>query len=63
MRKNCPTRSKEPRNEFNKGKGKENVENVRDEMNKAWKRKGDCITSGSDGITSPDGSGDHTTSN
>ena len=63
IRKNCPTRSKAPSSEFNKGKGKTYVENVRDEMNKTWKRKEDCSTSSSDEITSPNGSGDHTTSN
>ena len=61
--KNFPTRSKELSNEFNKGKGKVDIENVRDEMNNTWKRKEDCNTLSSYGITSPNGSGDHTTSN
>ena len=61
--RNCPTRSKAPSCEFNKGKGKADIENVRDEMNKTWKRKEDCSTSSADGITSPNGSGDHTSSN
>ena len=60
---NCPTRSKEPNNEFNKGKGKVDVEKIRDEMNKTWKRKEDCSTSSVEGITSPNGSDDHTSSN
>ena len=55
--------SKEPSNEFKKGKGKANIENVRDEMNKTWKRKEDCKTSSLDGITSNNRSADHTTSN
>ena len=49
--------------EFDKGKGKEDVENDRNEMNKTWKKKGYCNTSNGEGITSPNGSGDHTSSN
>ena len=61
--RNSPTRSKAPSNEFNKGKRKVDVENVRDEMNKMWKRKEDCSTSSVDKITSPNGLGDHTSLN
>ena len=35
----CLTRSKAQSCEFDKGKGKENIEHIRDEMNKTWKRK------------------------
>ena len=58
----CPTRSKEPSCEFNKGKGKANIEYVQNEINKTWKRKEDCNTSSREGITLPNGLGDHTTS-
>ena len=61
--RNFSTRSKADISEFKKGKGKVDVENVRDEMNKTWKRKEDCNTSSLDGISSPNGLGDHTTSN
>ena len=37
----CPIRSKEPSCEFNKGKGKEDIENVQNKMNKTWNRKDD----------------------
>ena len=56
----CPTRSKAPSCEFDKGKGKTSVEHIRDEMNKTWKKKDICSTSNGEGITSPNGSGDHT---
>ncbi len=56
----CPTKSKARSCEFDKGKGKEDVENVRNEMNKIWKKKEDCSTSSGEGITSPNGLGDHT---
>ena len=49
--------------EFDKGKGKANVEHIRDEMNKTWKKKDDCNTSNGEDITSPNGLGDHTSSN
>ena len=49
--------------ESNKGKGKENVEHIREEMNKTLKKKDDCNISNVEGITSPNGSGDHTLSN
>ena len=35
-----PTKSKAPSCEFDKGKGKEDVEHIKDEMNKTWKKKG-----------------------
>ena len=57
--KHCPTRSKVPSCEFDKGKGKEDVEHIRGEMNKKWKKKDDCNTSNEEGITSPNGSSDH----
>ena len=59
----CPTESKTPSCEFDKGKGKENVEHIREEMSKTWKKKEDCNTSNGEGITSPNGSSDHTSSN
>ena len=60
---NYPTRSKTPNCEFNEGKGKGDIENVRDEMKKTRRRKEDCSTSSVGGITSPNGAGDHTSSN
>ena len=47
--------SRAPSSEFNKGKGKVDVENLRDKMNKTWKRKKYYITSNLEGITSPMG--------
>ena len=61
--KHCPTRSKAPSCEFDKGKGKVDVEHIRDEIKKTWKKKDDCNTSNGEGITSPNGLGDHTSSN
>ena len=61
--KYCPARSKAPSCEFNKGKGKADVENVKDEMKKTWKKKDDCNTSNDEGITSANGPPDHTSSN
>ena len=46
--RNCPTRSKAPSSELNKGKGKVDVEEVKVHMNKTWKKKEDCNTSSSD---------------
>ena len=60
--KHFPTRSKEPNFEFNKGKGKVDVEHIRGEMNKTWKRRDGSITSNG-GITSPKRSSGHTSSN
>ena len=60
--KHCPTRSKAPSCEFNKGKEKADVEHIRGEMNKIWKKRDDCSTSNG-GITSPNGSSGHTSSN
>ena len=59
----CPTRTKAPSCEFNKGKGMVDIENFRNEMNNTWKRKEDCSTSSVDGITSSNGPGDHSSSN
>ena len=53
----CPTNSKAPSCELDKGKGKTDVENDRNEMSKTWKKKGDCSTSNGEGITSPNGLG------
>ena len=39
INKHCPTRSKAPNCEFNKGKGKVDAEHIRGEMNKTWKRE------------------------
>ena len=60
--RNCPTRSKAPKTEEDKGKEKIDVEKIRGQMNKTWKKKDECNTS-SEGITSPNGSSDHTSSN
>ena len=62
INRNCPTRSKAPSSEFNQGKEKVDVEQIRGQMNKTWKKKDECNTS-SAGITSPNGSSDHTSSN
>ena len=61
VRKNCPTRSKAPKSKFDKGKIE--VENVRNEMNKTWKKKETESTSNGEGITSLNESSDHTSSN
>ena len=61
--RHCPTKSKAPSCELDKGKGKVNVEHIRDGMNKTWKKKDDCRTSNGEGITSPNRLGDHTSSN
>ena len=58
---NRPTRSKAPNYEFDKGKTK--VEHIRSEMNRTWKRKDTKSTSNGEGITSPNGSSGHTSSN
>ena len=60
--KYCPTRSKAPNFEFNKGKGKVDVEYIRGEMNKTWKKRDGTHTSDG-GITSPNRSSGHTSSN
>ena len=62
IRKYCPTRSKAPNPKFNKGKGKVDVEHIRGEMNKTWKRRDGSNTSNG-GITSPNRSSGHTSSN
>ena len=58
IRKNCPTRSKAPNSKFDKGKIE--VEHIRNEMNRTWKKKDVESTSNREGITSPNG---HTSSN
>ena len=60
--RNCPTRSRAPKIEEDKGKEKIDVEKIRVQMNKTWKKK-DKYNISSDEITSPNGSSDHTTSN
>jgi cellular nucleic acid-binding protein len=60
--RNCPTRSKAPSSEFNKGKGKIDVEEVRGQMNKTWKKKDESNTS-SEEITPPNRSSGHSSSN
>ena len=62
INKYCPTRSKAPNSEFIKGKGKVDVEHIRGEMNKTWKRRDGNNTSNG-GITSPKRSSSHTSSN
>ena len=61
MRKNCPTRSKTPKSEFDKGKIE--AENIKNEMKKTWKKKDTESTSNGEGITFPNGSSYHTSSN
>ena len=58
----CPTRSKAPNSEFDKGKGKVDVEHIRKKMNKTWKKKDVGSTLNGEGITSPNGSSGHTSS-
>ena len=60
--RNFPTRSKAPKSKVNRGKEKVDVEHIRGEMNKTWKKKDECISS-NEGITSPNRSSDHTLSN
>ena len=60
--KYCPTSSKTPNSKFNKGKGKVYIEHTRGEMNKTWKKREDCNTPNG-GITSPNRSSGHTSSN
>ena len=60
--KHCPISSKATNSEFNKGKGKVAVENTRGDMNKKWKEKDGSNTSNG-GITSPNRSSVHTSSN
>ena len=62
IRKYYPTRSKAPNSKFNKGKGKVDVEHIRGEMNKTWKKRNGSSTSNG-GITSPNRSNGHTSSN
>ena len=57
-----PTKSKAPNSEFNKGKSKVNVEHIRKEMNRTWKRRDGGNTSNG-GITSPKRPSGHTSSN
>ena len=61
VRKDCPTRSKAPKSKFDKGKTE--VENVGNEINKSWKKKETKSTSNGEGITSLNESSDHTSSN
>ena len=51
-----PTESKAPNCEFNKGKCQADVEHIKGEMNKTWKKRDGCNTSNREGITSPNGS-------
>ena len=63
IRKHFPKRSKAPNSEFDKGKRKEDVEDIRGEMNKTWKKRDGCSTSNGAGITSPNRSSGHISSN
>ena len=63
INKHFPTRSKAPCCEFSKGKGKVDIEHIRDEIKKTWKNKNICRTSNGEGITSPNRSSGHTSSN
>ena len=58
INKYFPTRSKAPNSEFKKGKGKVDVEHIKGEMNKTWKRRYGSKTSNG-GITSPKRSSGH----
>ena len=60
-RENFPTRSKAPNSKFDKGKIE--FDHIRSEMNKTWKKKDAESTSNGEGITSPNGSSGHTSSN
>ena len=60
--KNFPTKSKASNSEFNKGKGKVDVEHIKGEMNITWKRRDGGNTSNG-GITSPKRSSGHTSAN
>ena len=62
INRNCPTRSKAPSFEVNKGKEKVDVEHIRVEMNRTWQRRDGGRTSNGE-ITSPKRSSDHTSSN
>ena len=59
--KHCPTRSKAANFECDKGKAE--VEHIINDMNKTWKKKDAEGTSNGEGITSPNGSSGHTSSN
>ena len=61
VRKDYPTRSKAPKFEANKEKIE--VNNVKNEMNKTWKKKETESTSNRQGITSLNESSDHTSLN
>ena len=58
IKKHCPTRSKAPNSKFDKGKSKVDAEHIRGEM----KKRDGCSTSNG-GITSPNRSSGHTSSN
>ena len=60
--RNFPTRSKAPKSKVNKEKEKVDVEHIKGEMNKTWKKKDECNSS-NEGITSPNRSSSHTSSN
>ena len=60
MRKDCPIRSKAPKSKFDKGKTE--AKNVKNEMNKIWKKKGTKGTSNGERITSLNESSGHTSS-
>ena len=60
--KHCPTRSKAPNFEFNKGKCIADVEHTRGEMNKTWKKRDGSSTSNG-GTTSSNRSRYYTSSN
>ena len=61
VRKDYLTRSKGPK--FESDKEKIEVSNVKNEMNKKWKKKEIENTSNREGITSLNESSDHTSSN
>ena len=61
VRNNFPIMSKAPKTKFDKGKTE--VENLRNEMNKIWKKKGTKSISNEKGITLLNESSGHTSSN
>ena len=50
--RNCPTKVKAPKTEVNKGKEKADVDHIRADMKKTWKKRDGPSTSNGE-ITSP----------
>ena len=60
--RNYPTKVKAPKTEVNKGKEKVDVEHIKANMKKRWKKRDGPSTSNG-GFTSPKRLSDHTSSN